>query len=68
MFGYIAAVALGTGVAWGYSAFVTLWPGVAESWGLPLHVYYETSLIIVALAWFLWRLIGNAARSILARR
>ena len=42
-------VALGTGVAYGYSTFVTLWPGVAESWGLPLHVYYETSLIIVAL-------------------
>ena len=42
-------VALGTGVAYGYSTFVTLWPGVAERWGLPLHVYYETSLIIVAL-------------------
>ncbi|HEX2174492.1 MAG TPA: heavy metal translocating P-type ATPase [Nocardioidaceae bacterium] len=42
-------VALGTGVAYGYSAFVTLWPGVAEGWGLPLHVYYETSLVIVAL-------------------
>jgi Cu+-exporting ATPase len=42
-------VALGTGVAYGYSTFVTLWPGIAESWGLPLHVYYETSLIIVAL-------------------
>ncbi len=42
-------VTLGTGVAWGYSTFVTLWPGVAESWGLPLHVYYETALVIVAL-------------------
>ena len=42
-------VALGTGVAWGYSTFVTLWPGLAERWGLPLHLYYETSLIIVAL-------------------
>jgi Cu+-exporting ATPase len=42
-------VALGTGVAYGYSTLVTLWPGLAESWGLPLHVYYETSLIIVAL-------------------
>ena len=42
-------IALGTGVAWGYSTFVTLWPGLAEQWGLPLHVYYETSLIIVAL-------------------
>jgi Cu+-exporting ATPase len=42
-------VALGTGVAWGYSAFVTLWPGIAERAGLPLHVYFETSLVIIAL-------------------
>ncbi|MDX6302077.1 MAG: P-type Cu+ transporter, partial [Nocardioidaceae bacterium] len=42
-------VALGTGVSYGYSAFVTLWPGQAEKWGLPLHVYFETSLIIIAL-------------------
>src|SRR5687768_9829248 len=42
-------VALGTAVAYGYSAFVTLWPAAAESWGLPLHVYYETSLVIIAL-------------------
>jgi len=42
-------VTLGTGVAWGYSTFVTLWPGVAESWGLPLHLYYETALVVVAL-------------------
>ncbi|WP_296601444.1 cation-translocating P-type ATPase, partial [Nocardioides sp.] len=42
-------VALGTGVAFGYSAFVTLWPGPAERWGLPLHLYYETALIVLAL-------------------
>lgn len=42
-------VSLGTGVAYSYSTFVTLWPGLAESWGLPLHVYYETSLVIIAL-------------------
>ena len=42
-------VALGTGVAYLYSAFVTLWPGVAERAGLPLHVYFESSLVIVAL-------------------
>ena len=42
-------VALGTGVAYAYSAFVTLWPGVAERAGLPLHVYFESSLVIVAL-------------------
>jgi P-type Cu+ transporter len=42
-------VALGTTVAYGYSAFVTLWPGLAERWGLPLHVYFETSIVIIAL-------------------
>ena len=42
-------VALGTGVAWTYSTFVTLWPAQAEQLGLPMHVYYETSLIIIAL-------------------
>src|SRR4051812_2562728 len=42
-------VALGTGVAWAYSAFVTLWPGIAERAGLPLHLYFETSLVIIAL-------------------
>jgi Cu+-exporting ATPase len=42
-------VALGTLVAYGYSSFVTLWPGLAERWGLPLHVYFETSLVIIAL-------------------
>jgi Cu+-exporting ATPase len=42
-------VALGTGVAWGYSTFVTLWPGLAERLRLPLHVYFETSLVIIAL-------------------
>ncbi|MGY1699435.1 heavy metal translocating P-type ATPase [Geodermatophilus sp. SYSU D00766] len=42
-------VALGTGVAYGYSAFVTLWPAAAERWGLPLHVYFETALVVLAL-------------------
>ena len=42
-------VALGTGVSYVYSTFVTLWPGLAEKWGLPLHVYFETSLVIIAL-------------------
>ena len=42
-------VALGTGVAYAYSAFVTLWTGPAERWGLPLHLYFETALIVVAL-------------------
>lgn len=42
-------VALGTGVAFAYSAFVTLWPGLAERAGLPLHIYFESSLVIIAL-------------------
>ncbi len=42
-------VAVGTSVAYGYSAFVTLWPGPATRLGFPLHLYYETAVIIVAL-------------------
>jgi Cu+-exporting ATPase len=42
-------VALGTGGAYAYSAFVTLWPGQAQAWGLPLHLYFETALVVVAL-------------------
>jgi len=42
-------VAVGTSVAYAYSAFVTLWPGLATRWGFPLHLYYETAVIIVAL-------------------
>src|SRR5215207_277079 len=42
-------VAVGTSVAYGYSAFVTLWPSLAQQWGFPFDLYYETSVIIVAL-------------------
>jgi Cu+-exporting ATPase len=42
-------VAVGTSVAYGYSAFVTLWPTLAQRWGFPFHLYYETAVIIVAL-------------------
>ena len=42
-------VAVGTSVAFGYSAFVTLWPNVAARWGFPMHLYYESAVIIVAL-------------------
>ena len=42
-------VALGTSVAFGYSAFVTLWPAIAEQLGLPLHVYFEISVVVTAL-------------------
>ena len=42
-------VAVGTSVAFGYSAFVTLWPDLAARWGLPFNLYYETAVIIIAL-------------------
>ena len=42
-------VAVGTSVAYGYSAFVTLWPTLAADLGLPAQLYYETAVIIVAL-------------------
>ncbi|MHB8619094.1 MAG: heavy metal translocating P-type ATPase, partial [Chloroflexota bacterium] len=42
-------VAAGTSVAYGYSAFVTLWPTVAAGWGFQLNLYYETGVIIIAL-------------------
>ncbi len=42
-------VAVGTTAAYGYSAFVTLWPRLTTEWGFPQHLYYETAVIIVAL-------------------
>ena len=42
-------IAVGTSVAYGYSAFVTLWPGLATRWGFPFHLYYETAVVIIAL-------------------
>ncbi|HET8999395.1 MAG TPA: heavy metal translocating P-type ATPase [bacterium] len=42
-------VAMGTSVAYGYSAFVTLWPTLAQRWGFPFHLYYESAVIIIAL-------------------
>src|SRR6185437_13439644 len=42
-------VAVGTSVAYGYSAFVTLWPALARRWGFQEHLYYETAVIIIAL-------------------
>jgi Cu+-exporting ATPase len=42
-------VAVGTTAAYAYSAFVTLWPRLAQQWGFPNHLYYETSVIIIAL-------------------
>ncbi len=42
-------VALSTGIAFLYSAFNTFFPEVLESRGLPVHVYYESAVIIITL-------------------
>lgn len=42
-------VAVGTSVAYSYSAFVTLWPDLSGQWGFEYHLYYETAVIIIAL-------------------
>jgi Cu+-exporting ATPase len=42
-------IAVGTSAAYGYSAFVTLWPSLARRWGFPFHLYYESAVIIIAL-------------------
>ncbi|WP_248963815.1 heavy metal translocating P-type ATPase [Sphaerisporangium perillae] len=61
-------VAMGTTVAYGYSAFVTLWPAVAERFGLPLHVYFEISVVVIALVltgrWMEARAKGQTATAI----
>lgn len=40
-------IALGTGTAWVYSQFITVFPNVVPS--LAQHVYFEAALIIIAL-------------------
>jgi Cu+-exporting ATPase len=42
-------IAVGTSVAYVYSAFVTLWPRLALEWGFPQNLYFETGVIIIAL-------------------
>ena len=42
-------VAVGTGAAYGYSAFVTLWPQTAARWGFAANLYFESAVIIIAL-------------------
>ena len=42
-------VAVGTSVAYGYSAFVTLWPDLATRWELPIHYYFESAVFIIGL-------------------
>ena len=54
-------VALGTGVAFLYSLFVTIFPSFLSSQGLQPDVYYETSAVIITLI-LLGRLLENRAR------
>ncbi|MBV8717504.1 MAG: copper-translocating P-type ATPase, partial [Chloroflexi bacterium] len=42
-------VAVGTSMAYAYSAFITLWPRVAATWSFPNQLYFETAVIIIAL-------------------
>ena len=42
-------VAVGTSAAYGYSAFVTLWPELSAGWGFPFYLYFEVSAIVVGL-------------------
>ena len=54
-------VALGTGAAYIYSLFVTLFPGFLLSQGLAPEVYYEAAVVIIALL-LLGRYFENRAR------
>ncbi len=42
-------VAVGTTAAWGYSVFVTLFPGVIQQAGLEPQTYFDSSTIIIGL-------------------
>ncbi len=54
-------VALGTGAAYLYSLFVTLFPSFLTDQGLALEVYYEAAVVIIALL-LLGRYLENRAR------
>ncbi len=54
-------IALGTGAAYVYSIFVTLFPGFLISQGLAPDVYYEAAVVIIALL-LLGRYLENRAR------
>ncbi|MEO0396405.1 MAG: heavy metal translocating P-type ATPase [Cyanobacteria bacterium P01_A01_bin.137] len=54
-------VALGTGAAYTYSIFVTLFPKILADQGLSPDVYYEAAVVIIALL-LLGRYLENRAR------
>jgi Cu2+-exporting ATPase len=55
-------VALSTGIAFIYSAFVTISPGFFQSKGIDSHVYFEASAVIITFI-LLGRLLEERARS-----
>ncbi len=54
-------VAIGTGAAYGYSIFATVFPGFFTAQGLMPEVYYEAAAVIITLI-LLGRLFENRAR------
>lgn len=54
-------VALGTGVAYAYSLFATLFPQVLATQGLQGAVYYETAVVVITLI-LLGRLLESRAK------
>ena len=54
-------IALGTGTAYFYSLFVTLFPDLFISQGLEIHVYYEVAALVVTLI-LLGRFLEHRAR------
>jgi Cu+-exporting ATPase len=54
-------IALGTGAAYLYSVFVTLFPGFLIAQGLEPHVYYEVAAIVITLI-LLGRFLESRAR------
>src|ERR671917_2895153 len=55
-------VAVGTSAAYGYSAFITLWPDLSAAWGFPFYLYFEVSAIVVGLVLLGRWLEGRAKR------
>jgi Cu+-exporting ATPase len=55
-------IAVGTSAAYGYSAFVTLWPQLAQRWGFQPNLYFEASSLIIGLV-LLGRWLEGRARS-----
>ncbi|MBN2633195.1 MAG: cadmium-translocating P-type ATPase [Bacteroidales bacterium] len=55
-------VALSTGIAWAYSSFVALFPGIFENKGMDTHVYFEASAVIITFI-LLGRFLEDRAKS-----